>query len=86
MIQKLQAPVSVQLNFDHRARTTKPVKLTYDGNEHELVSVGFHHTYREGRTLYHVFSVSSQTTFFRIVLNTDNLSWTLQEVSDGEAN
>jgi hypothetical protein len=45
-----------------------------------------HHTIREGRTLFHIFSVSSQDLFFRLKLDTDNLFWTLEEIADGLPN
>ena len=60
--------------------------LEYAGHEHQIEKLGLHHTYRAGRTLYHVFSVASKDLFFRLVLDTDNLLWKLTEVSDGEAN
>ncbi len=86
MIQRLKTPVTVNLVYDHRQRTVRPVALVWDGREYPVVRVGMHHTYREGRTLFHVFSVASDAVFFRLVLNTDNLSWQLEEVADGEAN
>ena len=48
-----------------------------------IVKVGLHHTFRQGRTLYHVFSVTSKTLLFRLVLNTETLNWRLEEISDG---
>jgi hypothetical protein len=48
-----------------------------------VLQVGLRHTYREGITRHHVFSVVSSSLFFRLNLNADNLSWTLEEVSDG---
>lgn len=86
MIQKLQTPVSVTSSFDHHSRQVFPTEVLFEGRTYIIYKVGFHHTYREGRTLYHVFSVAASSLFFRLVLNTDNLFWTLEEVADGEAN
>lgn len=86
MIQKLSMPVSVVTVFDHKKRLTVPRKILFEGSEHLVTRVGFHHTQREGRTLYHVFSVASDSMFFRLIYNTETLSWTLEEVDDGEAN
>ncbi len=86
MIQKLDVPVSVLSVFDHRTRTTMPKKVLFDGREHKIIKIGFHHTFRDGRTLYHVFSAASESMFFRLVLDTDTLSWRLLEVHDGETN
>lgn len=85
MIQKLSAPVSIELFFDHRKRSVMPVRVIFDGREHVIKKVGMHHTFRQGRTLYHVFSAATESVFFRLVLNTDNLFWTVEEVADGEA-
>ena len=84
MIQKLDLPVSVVLCFDHKKRISVPKKLLFEGREHLISKVGLHHTYREGRILFHVFSVADDTMFFRLVLNTETLGWTLTEISDGE--
>jgi len=86
MIQKLKVPVTVSLLYDHHSRTVAPKLVIFDGREYPIIRTGMHHTYREGRTLFHVFSVASEAVFFRLVLNTDNLSWSLEEVADGESN
>jgi hypothetical protein len=83
MIEKISAPVSVGLLFDHKLRTAVPKWVKWDGKLYKIDKVGFHHTYREGRVLYHVFSVASKTLFFRLVLNTETLNWRLEELSDG---
>lgn len=86
MIQKLDLPVSVLLSFDHKKRISVPKKLLFEGREHLISKVGLHHTFRDGRVLYHVFSVANDTMFFRLVLNTETLGWTLTEVADEETN
>jgi len=86
MIQKLSLPVSVITSFNHKTRTVSPRKIEFEGKDHLITKIGFHHTYREGRTLFHVYSVASETLFFKLVLNTDNQHWTLEEISDGESN
>lgn len=86
MIQKLSVPVTVFSLFDHRRRTYTPTKVVFDGREFEIIKIGYHHTFRDGRTLLHVFSVASRSSFFKLIHNTDNLSWMLEEVDDGEVN
>jgi len=83
MIQKIDYPVSVSLAFDHVKGKVYPKWIVWEGRLYAVDKVGFHHTYREGRTLYHVFSVATKTLFFRISLNTETLHWRLQEISDG---
>lgn len=86
MIQKIQAPISVTLTFDHHRRRSVPTHVVWEGRDYPIIKLGLHHTYRAGRTLYHVFSVASQNIFFRLVLNTNTLHWTLEEIADDDAN
>lgn len=83
MIQRLKTPVSATLVFDHTKRSVFPREVIWQGRAYSVVKVGLHHTYRTGRTLYHVFSVQTPGLFLRLVFNTDNLHWTLEEISDG---
>lgn len=83
MTEKIDAPVSVNLVYDHIKRKVFPLLIKWDGKLYSIKKVGLHHTFREGKVLYHVFSVSSESLFFRLVLNTENLMWRLEEVSDG---
>jgi len=86
MTQKLKLPISVISSFDHRNRRAVPVKILFEGRERLVSQIGFHHTFRDGRVLYHVYSVSAGTLFFRLVLDTETLAWNLEEISDGESN
>jgi len=83
MITKVDVPVTVSFNFNSEKRRVEPKALVWNGRLHAVRKVGFHHTFRRGRTLYHVFSVVSGAMFFRLVLNTDNLHWRLEQISDG---
>lgn len=86
MVTKLDLPVSVESFFDHQQRRFSPRRLFWSGTSFSLTKVGLHHTYRRGRTLFHVFSVASARAFFRLELNSDTLIWILREVSDGLPN
>ena len=83
MLEKIDIPVSVSFTFDSEKRRVEPRALVWNGKLHAVRKVGFHHTFRRGRTLYHVFSVASKAMFFRLVLNTNNLHWRLEQISDG---
>ncbi len=76
MIQRISEPVDVVF---HKI----PISVTWSGRTYPIIKLGLHHTYREGIVRHHIFSVVSQDLFFRLNLNADNLSWTLEEVSDG---
>ncbi len=83
---KLDTPVSVSLVFDHNKSRVFPKWVVWNKRLYSLTKVGLHHTYRQGRTLFHVFSVASKSLFFRLVLNTENLHWKLEEIADNEGN
>jgi hypothetical protein len=80
--QRLSAPIAVHLLSSDTGRA-EPRRLVWAGQSHHILRVGLHHQYRRGRTLYHVFSVATDTLFYRLVLNTDSLQWTVEEIADG---
>lgn len=59
-----------------------PKYVVWKGRSYTISKIGLHHFFREGRVLYHVFSVVSDTLFLRLKLNTENLRWKLEEISD----
>ena len=77
-------PVLVTCTFDPKLNKAYPEVVVWEGRTYAVKKLGLHHTYREGRTLFHVFSVETPTLFFRLVLNTDNLHWSVEEIADGE--
>ena len=83
MIQRISEPVSVIAGYNADARSVRPLSLKWGHHEYSVSQVGLRHTYRDGITRHHVFSVVGGNLFFRLNLNADNLSWTLEEVSDG---
>jgi len=83
VIEKVSLPVSVTLVFDSRTKKVVPQSLVWNGRVYFVEKVGLHHTYRQGRVLYHVFSLAGKSMFFRLVLNSETLHWRLEEVSDG---
>jgi hypothetical protein len=83
MIQRISEPVSVIAGYNATTKAVRPISLEWSRRTYPVLQVGLRHTYREGITRHHVFSVVSNHLFFRLNLNADNLSWTLEEVSDG---
>lgn len=86
MIQKISEFVSVGFTYDCKKRELMPRWVVWNGKLYPVVKLGFYHTYRSGRTLFHVFSVASKAVFFRLVLNTESLDWKVEEISDGLSN
>lgn len=83
MIQKISVPVSVSLISDYQKSCVYPKAVLWNGRVYKITKVGLHHTFREGRVLFHIFSVVTDTLFFRLKLNSETLGWQLEEISDG---
>lgn len=82
MIQDIKAPITVYTVYGHRKGIVSPVKLVWDGRDYTVGKIGLHYSYRKGKTLFHIFTVSAGTLFFKLVLNTDNLFWTVEQIGD----
>lgn len=82
-MEKLNEPVSVSLTYDSKLKKVTPKSIIWNNRLYAVTKVGLHHTFRDGRGLFHVFSVATSTLFFRLVLDTENLHWTVEEVFDG---
>ncbi len=86
MLEKIDIPVTVYLVFDSDKRSVEPRAVVWNGRTYKVNKIGLQHKYKQGTTLFHVFSVVSDNTFFRLIFNTENLQWKLNHVSDGMAN
>lgn len=86
MIQKIDSEVSVRLKYDSKIKKVYPEEIIWNSRVYPIVKLGLHHTFKKGRVLYHVFSVASETLFFRLVLHTETLHWRLEQIADGYTN
>jgi hypothetical protein len=57
-----------------------PKWVKWKGRIHEIDKIGLHYTFREGRVLYHMFSVSTNTLAMKLRFDTETLDWRLMEV------
>lgn len=60
-----------------------PRWVKWKNKVHKVEKIGLHHTYREGKSLYHVFSLVTKTLFMRLIFDTETLNWRLTDVEDG---
>ena len=63
-----------------------PYLVKWQGRNYKIKKVGFHHLIREGRNVFHIFTVSTQNLDFRLKFDTANMHWILEEITDGFAN
>jgi len=85
MIELLNEKVSVVTVFDRNKGEVIPRRLKWNGRIYNITKLGFHHKKKQGTTLLHIFEVTDNNMSFRLKLDTDNLHWTLEGVSDGIA-
>lgn len=83
MTEAINEKVSVISKYDKTNGAFLPVKLQWQGKVRVVNKLGFHHTKREGRKLFHIFSVTDASLCYCLSFDTETLHWTLLEVSDG---
>lgn len=71
------------MDFNHSQNKMKPMQIQWNNRDFRVEEVGMHYQFYEGKKLFHVFSVTSRGMFFKLILDTKNLSWKLSEVADG---
>lgn len=79
---RISEPVSVICSHSAFPAYVVPKKVVWKNREYVVKKLGLHHVFREGKTLFHVFSVVTETIFMRLVLNTDTLFWKLEEIGE----
>lgn len=85
MAESIGEHVSVALLYNHLKHTVAPSVLYWHGRRYTLTQMGLHHMVRDGRTLFHIFSMTDGVTYFKLQFDTDTLSWKLLEVaSEGD--
>lgn len=85
MIQRVHEHVDVITVYTH-GKSVFPFKIRWKTREYRIKKIGYHHTERVGRELHHIFHVANDRLAFRLRHNTQNLTWILEEVSDGSPN
>ncbi len=85
MHETINERVSVVTIYSRETGKAAPVSLRWQGRDYRIRKVGYHHQARQGRVWVHVFSVSTEAMAFKLRHHPEDLSWILEEVSDGIA-
>ena len=85
MEQLIGDKISVISVYNRTKNIFSPVKIDWQGRIYIIKKIGYHHQLKIGGTLHHVFTVTDGNTDFRLDFDSEMLSWTLEEVSDGLA-
>jgi hypothetical protein len=86
MVQSINQPVSVAMIFSIRKRRKIPWVVEWNNTRYLIAELGLLYYYKEGDRLFHVFEVLTKTGMhMKLKLDTLSLGWTLEAVSDGQA-
>ena len=84
MIETIQEKIEIITRFRLAPNPEMEIyKLRWRGKEYLIREIAYHHKVWQGRTRLHKFAVSTGSLDFRLNYDTENLSWLLEEVSDG---
>ncbi len=85
MRELINKEVSVVMYFSARQHLALPHMLRWQNKDYQVGKIGYHHRVREGSAMHHIFEFvdSEEMLWFRLNLNTENLHWKLEAVSDG---
>lgn len=81
MAELINESVSVNFLSNHLKGTAYPWVIFWRGRRYTITKIGLHHTVRDGRVLYHLYSATDGVTFFHLRFDTETLSWKLLEIS-----
>lgn len=87
MKEKINEEVSVVMYYSAKRKAALPHLVSWQNKEYSVGEIGYHHTVMKGKTLHHIFELIDRdsTIWMRLNMDTSNLHWTLEEVSDGLA-
>jgi len=83
MYEAIYEKISVLSLFDHEKGVVIPKKIRWKGRIYTIIKLSYHHKIRQGQNLLHIFHVTDGVMDFRLRLDTHNLHWMLEEISDG---
>jgi hypothetical protein len=85
MLEHIQEKISVITKYDRTTNTTMPVKIRWQGRDYIMKKLAYYHKIRQGRVIQHIFHVTDGNLDFRLRMDSDLLSWILEEITDGAA-
>lgn len=83
--EKINEKIDVITIFKKYPAKVSIYKIRWNGRDHFITKEGYYHKVREGRKVYHIFSVCSATLAFRLRFDPETMYWNLEEISDGLA-
>lgn len=85
MSEAVNEAASVISIFNAQTKQFFPWRLKWQDRIYTTREIGYHHTHQSGSTLYHIYSIVTDSLFVRLSLNTSDLIWTIEEIQDKES-
>ncbi len=87
MREKINQEVSVIMYYSAKQQKAVPHLLYWQNKDYRLGKVDYYHNFMEGRDKQHIFELVDRDSslWFRLRLDSSNLHWTLEAISDGLA-
>ena len=86
MMQQIDEEVSVAMIFSAKKRRKTPWVVEWKNKRYLIKELGLPYYYKAGDRLFHIFEVLTQNGLhMKLKLDTLSLIWTLEAVSDGQA-
>lgn len=86
MIEQINEQIDCICIYKKSPSCVFPYKIKWNSRTYIIKKIGYHYKRRDGRFIYHIFSVATDTLAFKLKLDTETLFWYVEEVSDGSAN
>jgi hypothetical protein len=88
MREEIKEEVSVVMYYSAKKRLAMPRLISWQNRDYTVDKVDYYHTVKDGTTLHHIYEFvdKQHSLWFRLSLNSSNLHWTLEAISDGNAN
>ena len=83
MHELINEKISVISAYNRQTGLVIPLKLHWQGRDYLIKKLSYYHRIRQGKLLLHIFHVTDGVMDFRLSLNSENLHWILEEVTDG---
>jgi len=80
---RINERVKIHSLYDPQNGKTVPYQMIWKGQTHTISRVTYYHPERRGREILHIFHLTDDNLDFKVVLNSETLMWTLEEVCDG---
>jgi hypothetical protein len=87
MREKINEEVSIIMYYSAKQRLALPRVIRWQNSDYAVGKIGYHHVVKDGQTLHHIFELvdKDDKLWFRLNLDTSNLHWKLEAISDGLA-